>query len=126
MAAREDSFDGSIFTAFEARRRRLVDEIGYLDDAVSLARNLSGCGAEAELALYRRANDRALSPYDVTPNVPLQNALFPVSIPGLDRSQLPTFLFLWQPEFQFREVGDAKRSGSTTSLLSSSGPFGIQ
>src|SRR5207253_11410 len=31
-------------------------------------------------------------------NTPMQAGLVPASIPGLDRSRLPTFLFLWQPE----------------------------
>jgi protease-4 len=48
--------------------------------------------------MYRRDNDRALSAYDITPNIPLQNGFFTVSVPGVDRSQLPAFLYMWQPE----------------------------
>ena len=43
-------------------------------------------------------NDEARSTYAVTPNVPLQGGLIPLSLPGFDRSKLPGFLYLWQPE----------------------------
>ncbi|MFO0923311.1 MAG: hypothetical protein U0905_12570 [Pirellulales bacterium] len=29
---------------------------------------------------------------------PLQSSLIPLRLPGLDRSSLPTFLYLWQPD----------------------------
>ena len=42
-------------------------------------------------------DSRALTAYDITPNLPGQS-LLPISIPGLERAQLPAFLYLWQPE----------------------------
>jgi protease-4 len=42
--------------------------------------------------------DRAHSPYAVTPNIPMQGAALPISMPGLERSRLPTFLYLWEPD----------------------------
>ena len=48
--------------------------------------------------LYRRRHDPAQTSYAITPNVPLQASFVPLSIPGLDRSRLPSFLYLWQPE----------------------------
>jgi protease-4 len=39
-----------------------------------------------------------LSPYSITPNTPLQKGLIPINVPGLDRSKLPSFLYLWQME----------------------------
>jgi protease-4 len=98
-------FDGRIFTAAEATRLKLVDSTGYLDDAVAIARELAHVDERAALVMFRRSNDRALSPYDVTPNIPLQNTFLPVSLPGLDRSQLPTFLYLWQPEPLLEKTG---------------------
>ena len=94
---RKEDFDGRVFTASQALQRHLVDSVGYLDDAVSLARNLGRCPG-ASVVLLRRANDPARSPYATSPNSPVQGGLFPMSIPGMDRSQLPTFLYLWQPE----------------------------
>ncbi len=100
-----DIFDGRIFTAQQAQLQGMVDSVGYLDDAVSVARSASGDNGQAGLVMYRRANDRALSPYDITPNIPLQHSILSVSIPGIDRSQLPTFLCLWQPEPLIEKTG---------------------
>jgi protease-4 len=75
----------------------LIDSVGYLDDAVALACQLGNCPA-ARVVILHRSHDRARSPYDITPNTPFQGNLLPISIPGYERSQMPTFLYLWQPE----------------------------
>ncbi len=98
--SRQEDFDGRVFTASQALERHLIDSIGYLDEAVATARHLGGCPL-ARAVLLRRAHEPARSPYATTPNAPVQGGLFPMSIPGLDRSQLPTFLYLWQPEPTF-------------------------
>lgn len=90
-------FDGRVFTAQQALGLHLVDSIGYVDDAVAIAAQMSGTIGAPVVALHR-CHDRARTPYDVTPNVPLQSTFLPLSIPGLERSRLPTFLYLWQPE----------------------------
>jgi protease IV len=92
----ETTFDGRVFTASQARDLGLVDGIGYLDNAVARARNLAGLSRNAEIVFYHRKGDPALSPYSVTPNVPLQDKLIPVNVPGLNRSRLPSFLYLWE------------------------------
>jgi protease-4 len=94
---KESTFDGRVFTAPTALRLKLIDEVGYLDRAVQIANRLAGI-ERAELVFYHRPGDRALSPYSITPNVPLQNTLIPVNVPGLDRTRLPSFLYLWQFE----------------------------
>jgi protease-4 len=91
------NFDGRIFTAQQALDRGLIDRIGFLDDAIASARTLGG-QPNASVIAFRRVNDPMRSPYSVTPNRPLQNSLIPFSVPGLERSQLPTFLYLWQPD----------------------------
>ncbi len=96
--ATADDFDGRVFSASQARDKQLIDGIGYLDDAVAAARQLAGLSESSGVVLYRRCNDRAMTAYDVTPNVPLQRSLLPINIPGLDRSSLPRFLYLWQPD----------------------------
>jgi protease-4 len=45
--------DGSIFPAKEALEEKLIDEIGYFDDAVSKAKELAGID-EAQVVEYRR------------------------------------------------------------------------
>jgi len=109
VAADEPSnFDGRVFTAAEAQRRGLVDRLGYLDDAIAAAAALAGGQpgpahegislSPLQVVMFHRPEDPARSPYALTPNTPLHGRLLPVSIPGLERSRLPTFLYLWQLE----------------------------
>jgi protease-4 len=91
------TFDGRVFTAQQALERKLVDSIGYLEDATAAARQLAH-QPRARVVLFHRCNDVARTPYATTPNVPLQSSLFPFSIPGIERNRLPTFLYLWQPD----------------------------
>ncbi|HEY7157887.1 MAG TPA: S49 family peptidase [Gemmataceae bacterium] len=103
-AADSTLFDGRVFTANQALERHLIDRIGYLDDAIATARELAHVES-VRVVLYHRCNDRAHSAYAITPNVPLQNALLPISVPGLDRSRLPTFLYMWQPDPTLEKLG---------------------
>jgi protease-4 len=106
-AGDKTTFDGRIFTAAQARDRGLVDQVADLDAAIAMAAQL-GTGSDAvrpQVVLYRRNNDPARSVYAVTANIPLQGAgLFP-NLPGLDRSKLPTFLSMWQPELTMEKLG---------------------
>ncbi|HVX14055.1 MAG TPA: S49 family peptidase [Pirellulales bacterium] len=92
-----EDFDGRVFTAQQAWQRGLIDSIGYLDDAVAIAR-LAARRPAARVVLLHRRQDRARSPYAITPNIPLQGAALPVSMPGLERCKLPTFLYIWEPD----------------------------
>ncbi len=91
------TFDGRIFTASQALGLKLIDHVGYLDDAVQLATNMAGLNY-SEVVFYHRHGDPALSPYSTTPNIPLQDKIVPINIPGIDRSRLPNFLYLWEME----------------------------
>jgi protease IV len=91
------TFDGRVFTASQALCLRLVDQIGYLDDAVQVAKEMAGL-SYTEVIFYHRCGDPALSSYSITPNVPLQDKVVHINIPGIDRSRLPSFLYLWQIE----------------------------
>jgi protease-4 len=90
-------FDGRVFTGQQAFDLGLADQVGYLDDAIAAARQATG-GCGAQVVLFHRCIDRAYNQYAVTPNVPIQTSLIPISVPGLDRSRLPTFLYMWQPD----------------------------
>jgi protease-4 len=92
-----ETFDGRIFSASQAQQRGLIDHVGYLRDALAAARSLADQPDAGAVILHRR-NDPARTPFATTPNVPLQASLFPVSFPGLDRSKLPTFLYMWLPD----------------------------
>ncbi len=91
-------FDGGVMAGVQAENYALVDRVGYLDDAVVLAGQLAGLPSDAPVSMLRRDNDRAYTLLDVTPNSPTMTSLVPLKIPGLDRSSLPTFLYLWQPD----------------------------
>ena len=97
-------FDGRIMTATQAKEANLVDAIGYLDDTVAIARSLCNCENAAVIMLHR-PRDSARSPYAITPNMPLNSTFVPFSIPGLDRSKLPTFMYLWQPNPSLESIG---------------------
>jgi len=99
-----EAFDGRVFTAVQAQSLRLIDSIGYVDDALFVARQDAGC-PHAVAVLLHRPRDRAKTVYDVTPNTPIQAVVAPFSVPGLDRSRLPTFLYLWQPEPTMERLG---------------------
>ncbi len=75
----------------------LVDRLGYLDDAIREAEALSGCPG-AEVVIFGRAGSPTHSIYAIAPNAPIQGDLIPLSYPGLERSKLPTFLYMWLPD----------------------------
>jgi protease-4 len=93
----DSTLDGRVFLASKALANGLVDRIGYLPDAIAAARELAG-QPQAGTVLLHRAGDVARTPYATTPNIPFQAGLLPFSVPGLERSKLPTFLYLWQPD----------------------------
>jgi protease-4 len=101
------TFDGRIFTATQALARGLVDRVGDLDEAILVAAQMAGGGPadRPQVVLYRRVNDPARSVYAVSANIPLQGAGLLPNLPGLDRTKLPTFLTLWQPELTMEKLG---------------------
>lgn len=97
VAADSPVFDGRVMSTATAIEAGLVDAAGHVPDAVEWARQLAGApGATA--VLYRRPGSPARSLYETVPTRPLQGPSLPVSLPGLDRGNLPLFLYLWQPE----------------------------
>ena len=88
--------DGRIYTAEQAKALGLVDEIGYMDDVVKVARKAAGV-EEARVIMYQRPKDYRANFYSTAP----------APVPGLETSlqQLtvlvsgsgPRFLYLWWP-----------------------------
>jgi protease-4 len=89
--------DGRVVPATKAERLKMVDRLGYLDDALDEAQGLAGISG-AEIVQFQRPGTAARSMYAVSPNLPIQGEMIPLSYPGLDRSKTPTFLYLWQPD----------------------------
>ena len=98
-AKHKENFEGGILTGADALEKGLIDEVGYLDDAIALAKSRSNLVESSPVVMLRRDNDRAYSQFDVTPNSPY--SLLPIKMPGLDRSTLPTFLYLWQADSSY-------------------------
>ena len=96
--------DGRVLAATQALTLHMIDALGYLDDALCDAERLAGI-AGAEVVLFQRTGYPTRSIYSIVPNVPLQGDLIPLSYPGLDRSKLPTFLYLWQPDPTLIKLG---------------------
>lgn len=90
-------FDGRVMTASKAAEAGLIDTVGFLPDAIERARQLAGGGPE-QVVMYSRCVSPARTVYDVAPNRPVEGLNMPFSIPGLDRSRLPLFLYLWEVE----------------------------
>lgn len=102
------TFDGRIFTGQQALSLKLVDQVAPLDEAILTAAHM-GCpglvpNVHPQVILYRRLNDPATSIYAVTANIPLQGSGLLPSLPGLDRSKLPTFMSIWQPELTIEKL----------------------
>jgi protease-4 len=89
--------DGRIVAAPRAFGLHLVDRLGYLHDALEEAERLAGV-ADAEVVIYHRSGMPARSLYSISPSPARLSEAIPLSYPGLDRSRLPTFLYLWQPD----------------------------
>lgn len=89
--------NGRIVSATRALQLHMVDRLGFLEDAIDEAERRTGIPG-AEVVLLQRADLPIRSMYATAPNTPIQNIFMPYSIPGLDRSKLPAFLYLWQPD----------------------------
>ena len=86
--------DGRVFSAAQALDGRLVDRIGYLDDAIAVAKQRAGL-SQAKVVMYRRSNEYADGIYSRAPIAPPQMNLL-----NIDASSLfagPRFLYLWRP-----------------------------
>jgi protease-4 len=89
--------DGRVILASQAQGLHLVDRLGYVHDAIAEAEHRAGL-AGAEVVLYHRSGYPAHSLYAIAPVPGSLSDAIPLSYPGLDRSRLPTFLYLWQPD----------------------------
>jgi len=90
-----------IFTAAQAVEAGLVDSIGYMEDALREAKNLSGLPDDARLVVYRRTHfpeDNVYNPIttEASGRVP---AL--IHFPLSESLTVPSagFYYLWAPEF---------------------------
>jgi protease IV len=84
--------DGRVFTAEQARKAGLIDEVGYLDDALEAAKQRAGLRSDARVVIYHRPNRYSNNIYS-------QSSINLISI-GADGPGpvLPLrFMYLWKP-----------------------------
>ena len=89
--------DGRIYSGDQAKSSGLVDEIGYLDDAIELAKKKAGL-LEAKVVTYRRPGEYQNNVYSrlVAP-APSLASLANVDLLSVVRGGSPQFMYLWMP-----------------------------
>jgi protease-4 len=85
--------DGRVLTARQALELHMVDQLGYLDDAITEARALAGI-EYADVILYRAYPSQNANIYARAAENP---ALLEQAFKVLLRRQGPMFLYLWSP-----------------------------
>ncbi len=89
-----------VFTAGQARKIRLVDEIGNLDLAVATARKLAGLPDDARLVVYRRTEYANDNPYNsMLAHMASQPALVDLGVAGDLLRRRAGFYYLWEPGY---------------------------
>jgi protease-4 len=89
--------DGRVFTAERALEIKLIDRIGYMDDAIEIAKEEAGI-EEARIVTYARpasyrANIYSRSDLDAPPSI----NLFNIDVKGISRFFNLSFMYLWVP-----------------------------
>jgi len=92
--------DGRIYSAPQAKKAGLIDEIGYLDDAIDLAKRQAGL-SEAKVIMYQRAggyHPNIYSQWSGTGGNPgwMIPKLDPVSLAAI-LGGTPAFMYMWLP-----------------------------
>ncbi|OYP36661.1 S49 family peptidase [Rhodopirellula sp. MGV] len=90
--------DGTVYAGAKSIELGMVDEVGYIDEAIRLAATRGGLGTDPEVVMYRRKNQHAYTVLDSNADGASLPSLLPIHVPGLERPSMPTFLFMWQSD----------------------------
>ena len=88
--------DGRIYTGEQAKESGLVDEIGYLEDAVGLAKKKAGL-TEARVVTYRRPGEYSNNVYSKLMAPSPLASLGNLDLMSFVRGGTPQFMYLWMP-----------------------------
>jgi protease-4 len=89
--------DGRIYSGEQAKAVGLVDSVGYLDDAIELAKKDAGL-AEARLVVYQEPGEYRHNIYSrIMGREETGNPLMNFDLMALVRSGTPQFMYLWMP-----------------------------
>jgi len=86
--------DGRVFTGEQALAEGLVDQVGYMDDAILLAKKSSG-SARVKVVIYHRPLGYRANAYSAAPDMAPQVNLLNVNLPNIIGLSQPQFLYLW-------------------------------
>lgn len=87
--------DGRVYAGREAKTLGLVDEIGYLEDAINCAKALAHV-RDAAVVAYDRGGGYRGSVYAGFPNIP-SNINLRLEVPGLTAGHGASFMYVWEP-----------------------------
>jgi protease-4 len=89
--------DGRVYTGLDAQKLGLVDEVGYLEDALTAAMDLA-CIKDAAVIAYDRCEGSKGSIYAAVPKIPSQINV-KLDVPGLPAlaNHGAAFMYLWEP-----------------------------
>ncbi len=87
--------DGRVFTGLDAHKLGLVDEVGYLEDAISCAKQLA-CVKDAKVVAYDRCGGYRGSIYAGAPHIPSQINV-KLDVPLFNNTGGAAFMYLWEP-----------------------------
>lgn len=89
--------DGRIYTAKQALEHGLIDQIGYLDEAISLTKEEAGL-AEARVVMYHRPGTYKNNIYSQLSSAGLGTInLLNIDLKSFVHSGTPSFMYLWAP-----------------------------
>ncbi len=88
--------DGRIYTGEQAKAEGLVDEIGYLEDAVELAKKKAGL-TEARVVTYTRPGEYSNNVYSKVLAPGGLAGLADLDLTSFVRGGTPQFMYLWMP-----------------------------
>jgi len=86
--------DGRVYTGVEAKKLGLVDEVGYLEDALRGALAMAGI-CDAATVAYDRCDGYRGSIYAASPKVPSEIRV-KLDLPGLSYPGGAAFMYLWE------------------------------
>jgi len=88
--------DGRIYTAQQALEARLVDQVGYLEDAIAVAKREAGL-KEAQIVTYYRPGAYKQNIYSQAGDTARTINLVNFDLHSLMQDGAPRFMYLWMP-----------------------------
>ncbi len=86
--------DGRIYTAEQAKGNGLVDGIGYLADAIAMAKDKAKI-KQAKVVMYHRPLGHRANVYSIDPMGPAGRSSVNITLPDPMEAAAPRFMYLW-------------------------------